>query len=173
MNTWKVILATLVIFGAGVITGGLLVGYSDRALHNVPSRPPAIEVQRETTTPPVTGLIRENRPAMPPPPNALFRKDFMDRLNHELELSPQQHEHIEKIVTDGQDRTRELWRMEWVETRQKIRRELGPKQQGRFEELFKSRPHEKLHPNPARPGTTTDASLPSGSTNSPSPAVNP
>ena len=33
MNTWKVILATLVIFIAGVLTGGLLVGYSDRAQH--------------------------------------------------------------------------------------------------------------------------------------------
>ena len=30
MNTWKVILATLVIFIAGVVTGGLLVSYSDR-----------------------------------------------------------------------------------------------------------------------------------------------
>ena len=29
MNTWKIILATLVIFVAGVLTGGLLVSYTD------------------------------------------------------------------------------------------------------------------------------------------------
>ncbi len=30
MNSWKVILATVVIFGAGVLTGGLLVNYVER-----------------------------------------------------------------------------------------------------------------------------------------------
>jgi len=113
-----------------------------------------------------TAAIRENRP-LPPPPNTLFRRDFMDRLNHELDLSPEQHEHIEKIVSEGQDRTRELWRVEWIETRQRIRKELGPKQQAKFEELFKSRPREKLRPNPVRPGSSADAPLPAVSSNSP------
>ena len=27
MNSWKIILATMVIFGTGVLTGGLLVGH--------------------------------------------------------------------------------------------------------------------------------------------------
>ena len=31
MNAWKVVLATLVIFITGLVTGGLLVSYSDRA----------------------------------------------------------------------------------------------------------------------------------------------
>jgi len=31
VNIWKVILATLVIFITGVVTGGLLVSYTDRA----------------------------------------------------------------------------------------------------------------------------------------------
>ncbi len=167
MNTWKVILATLVIFGAGVVTGGLLVGYSDRALHRQ-SRKPPVEAQHETAmvTNPVAVVVRDNRP-LPPPPNALFRKDFMERLNRELDLSPEQHEHIEKIVSEGQDRTRELWRVEWIETRQRIRKELGPKQQNQFEELFKSRPREKLRPNPARQGLFTNVPQPAVSNSSP------
>ena len=36
MNSWKVILAAVVIFGAGVLTGGLLVDYVDHSpLQNV------------------------------------------------------------------------------------------------------------------------------------------
>lgn len=31
MNSWKIILATVVIFGCGVVTGGLLVNYVERA----------------------------------------------------------------------------------------------------------------------------------------------
>jgi hypothetical protein len=31
VNTWKIILATVVIFGAGVITGGLLVNHANHA----------------------------------------------------------------------------------------------------------------------------------------------
>ena len=165
MNTWKVILATLVIFGAGVVTGGLLVGYSDRALHRQSHKPP-VEVQRETAAVTNTAAVRENRP-LPPPPNALFRKDFMERLNHELDLNPEQHEHIEKIVSEGQDRTRELWRVEWIETRQRIRKELGPKQQAQFEELFKSRPREKLRPNSVHQGSSTSTLPPVVSSNSP------
>ena len=38
MNTWKVILATLVIFITGVVTGGLLVSYADRASQKGDSR---------------------------------------------------------------------------------------------------------------------------------------
>jgi Spy/CpxP family protein refolding chaperone len=117
-----------------------------------------------------TAAVRENRP-LPPPPNSLFRKDFMERLNRELDLSPEQREHIEKIVGEGQDRTRELWRVEWIETRQQIRKELGPKQQAQFEELFKSRPREKLRSNPAHQGLLTNAALPAVSSNTP--AYNP
>ena len=166
MNAWKIILATLVIFGAGVMTGGLLVGYSDRALHDLAHPAQAVPVQHVASSPmPNTNVVasRENRLPVPPP-NALFRKDFMDRLNRELDLTAEQHEHIDKIVTDGQDRTRELWRVEWIETRQKIRKELAPKQQARFEELFRSRPHEKLRQN----SPSVNAAVPSVTTNTPS-----
>ena len=144
MNTWKVILATLVIFGAGVMTGGLLVGYSDRSWGRPPHQPPSVDAQHGTLGTPNAGPAHETR--LPPPPNAPLRKDFVERLNRELKLNPEQHERIEKIVSEGQERTRELWREEWSGTRQKIRNELTPEQQTRFEQLFKSRPRDQRRP---------------------------
>ena len=41
MNSWKVILAAVVIFGAGVLTGGLLVNYVE------PSHPRDIQRLRQ------------------------------------------------------------------------------------------------------------------------------
>ena len=41
MNNWKVIFATVVIFGAGVITGGLLVNYVNYS-HGRPAHHPPL-----------------------------------------------------------------------------------------------------------------------------------
>ncbi len=145
MNTWKVILATLVIFGTGVLTGGLLVTYSHSVLRP-PRKPSFADAQRGIAAATNAPAVRENRQS--PPPNAPFRKDFVDRLNRELKLSPEQREHIERIVTEGQERTKELWRIEWVAARQRIRMELKPDQQIHFEELLRARPHEQRRPPP-------------------------
>ena len=101
------------------------------------------------------------------PPAALsgpLRKDFLNRLSHELKLSSEQRERIERIVSEGQERTRELWRVERVETWHRIRKELTPEQQIRFEELFKSQPRDSRRPPPSSERFPT---------NPPSPAFNP
>jgi hypothetical protein len=168
VNTWRVILATLIIFGAGVITGGLLVGYSDRAAHRAlygvpgtegqPAGGPRVPVARQTGT-----NVREI--AAPP----ALRKEFLDRLNRELNLRPEQRERIETLIRQGQEQTRDLWRVEMMSTRQKIRAELTPAQQTRFQELLKQRaadarraagqhggatnaPASNISSNPAAPG---------------------
>jgi Spy/CpxP family protein refolding chaperone len=150
VNTWKVIFATLVIFGAGVLTGGLLVSYSDRALHHPVRREALLEIQRERMAATNAGP-RENR--LPPPWPLPLRRDFLDRLDHELKITPPQRERIEKIIAEGQDETREIWlqvepdmHRAWTEVREKIRGELRPEQQVQFEKLLKQRPH-----NPQRP----------------------
>jgi hypothetical protein len=142
VNSWKVILATLVIFGAGVITGGLLVSYSDRALHVVTrSTPPADNPRPQAETPVALGA-RENR--IPPPMPVPLRKDFLAVLERELNLSGTQKDHIEKIISDGQERTREVWRgvepdmrRELIATRERIRNELTPDQRIRFEDMMR------------------------------------
>ena len=148
MNTWKIILATLVIFGAGVLTGGLLVNYSDRTVRHLsesaapaaPVPPPAVEREQSVPASESNPVPRENRPGpvMPAP----LRKEFLSRLTRELSLTPEQHDRVERIIADGQERTREVWRVEWVETRQKIRAQLTPDQQRRFEELLKPKGRE-------------------------------
>jgi hypothetical protein len=141
VNPWKIVLATLVIFGTGVITGGLLVSYSDRALHSSAPGPMAANNPRATPGTP-NPAVRENR--IPPPMPVPLRKDFLDRLEHELSLTNGQRERIEKIISEGQDRTRQIWqnvepemRAELMSTRDRIRNELTPDQLQRFEDILR------------------------------------
>jgi hypothetical protein len=161
VNNWKVIWATLVIFGAGVITGGLLVGYSDRAAQRVARR----SVADHPAPPPRASAGRESGPnaremAVPP----ALRKEFLDRLNRELSLSPEQRERIETIIRQGQEHTRDLWRVEMMATRQKIRAALTPEQQTRFQELLKQRAADQRNLS-ARDRVSTNSPEPTISSN--------
>ena len=128
MSTWKVILATMVIFTAGMLTGGVMI-------HHFAKRP------------------------SPPPPfqPMVLRKEFLGRMDRELRLTPLQHERIEKIMTESQERTRLLWELvgpemrdEVMHVREDIREELRPEQHAKFEELMKQRPRRPLEPDPRR-----------------------
>lgn len=153
MNTWKVILATLVIFGTGVVTGGLLVTHNDRVKRrqiwmmeqsekNRQPRPggrePGTPVQRagsnHVTEPPVRqqGLL----PSM-------LRNDLLMRIENRIQLTPGQREKIQDILREGQETTSRI--MEPVQgelqnqvraTRNRIREVLTTEQQPRFDELM-------------------------------------
>jgi hypothetical protein len=153
VNTWKVILATLVIFVAGVVTGGLLVSYSDRA-----QQKQRRSFSRENPNRPmgsVPGSGPNLREAQRPPilPNRLphvLSIEFLQKLDSELHLTADQRERIEKIIIAGQQRNKELWeriapelRREIAESQKRIREELTPEQRSRFEELMKKRPPRK------------------------------
>ena len=126
----------MVIFGTGVITGALVVGYS--------GHPRPFVNPRESTFPrppqPFHGVGIPQTPEQKP--------QFMERLQRELNLTPEQHDRIEKIVNEGQLRTKELWeqvapqiRQESQRVRERIRAELtSPEQKRRFGELLKQRP---------------------------------
>lgn len=141
MNTWKIILATVVIFVAGVISGGLLVSYCDRvaspALRRLSAADnPLADSRRIPVEFAPFPTVRQNR-------SPLLRKDFLNQLNKELSLTPEQRERIEKLISQGQERTRDVWRAEMMVIRQKIRAELTPEQQTRFQALLKQRPAER------------------------------
>jgi hypothetical protein len=173
VNPWKIVVATLVIFGTGVITGGLLVSYSDRALHRSVPGPRAANNPR-----PMPGtqnpMARENR--VPPPMPAPLRKDFLDRLERELNLTTGQRDRIEKIIAEGQDRTRQVWqtvepemRTELMTTRERIRNELNADQLQRFEDIMR---HPQRRPDDVstnRPYLRRGGSPPRGVTSDPSP----
>lgn len=156
VNAWKIVLATVIIFGAGVVTGGLLVNHSDRAkLRQVRTHLGA--AQPSQWTPPLREFPRR-------PENELQvtleqrRMEFLLNVTRELKLSPEQRTHIERLVRESQERTRQLWervgpqmRKELADVREKIREELTPPQRKRFEELMKrqqTRRVDEVTPNP-------------------------
>jgi len=152
VNSWKVILATMVIFGAGVITGGLLV-------HQTSSAKRPRQARTATST---------NLPALNVTPAQMQRMEFLVRVNRELELTPEQRERIERILKEGQERTRQIWdavapdmRKELQLVRERIKVELTPEQRRRFEELMKRplRPQGRSDaaqtPDRLRPGSDT------------------
>ena len=120
MSPWKVILATLVIFIAGLMTGA--VG--------------------------VHSLLKNNRPSRPPEPLQpwMLRDGFRVELDRRLELTPEQNDRIERIMREGQERIREVWSLvgpevqaELKAVREEIRAELSPEQRRQFEEVIRSR----------------------------------
>jgi hypothetical protein len=151
VNTWKVILATLVIFGTGVVTGGLLVTHSERVKRRqmfmanpqnpkqpFPARPDFQKPPPGASNPPVDPSFRQQS-LLP----AILRHDLLQRIEGRINLTSGQREKIEEILREGQTRTRGI--MEPVqaelqkhvrETRAKIRDVLTTEQQSRFDELL-------------------------------------
>ena len=142
MNYWKVILATVVIFGAGVLTGGLLVNHVD---HSYPKNPHRAPANPDAHPPDIHDHAPQRTPEIPMPRLAKeMGKQFVQQLNNTLKLTPEQHEKIEKIIADGQERNHEIWTNTapkiWEvmqEVNQQIRAELTPEQLKPFEELLK------------------------------------
>jgi hypothetical protein len=176
VNTWKVILASLVIFGAGAITGGLLTTYS-KCVAPPSDKGVATDSPRRAPGLSASGTNRDHR--LPPPLIVPLRKDYLEKLNRELKLTPEQRDRIERIIREGQERTKALWEQiepdlyeELVDTKDKIRVELAPEQKTRFEELLRKRPAQpKPHPstNSPSPATVTN-SLPAAALTNPPPA---
>ena len=125
MNTWKIILATMLIFGTGVVTGALVVRNSDRG--QGPLRPRNISQARPVGTFSPGGL----------------RLEFLRRAQRDLDLNPEQRERIDKLLKESQERTR----AELQRTKEEFQQVLTPEQRMRFEELMKKqqRPHEPHH----------------------------
>lgn len=126
MNSWKVILATMVIFGTGVVTGGLLVRHAGPGRDRRQMRP--------------AGAIHVAQPS----PAGLMRIDFLRRMERDLDLAPEQREPIDKILKEGQERTKKIMetveprrREEFKRTIEEFRAVLTPDQRKRFDELVK------------------------------------
>lgn len=151
MNTWKIILATLVIFAAGVMTGGLLVVHVNRVNARHLRR---VVNALESWHPRGRDIMNPGDQAVP---LMLERQriEFILKVHRELELTPQQRERIEKIVREGQEKTKALWEKvapelqnEMREVREKIRAELTPEQRAKFEKLLKQHPLRRPEPPP-------------------------
>ena len=159
MNTWKVILATMVIFGTGVVTGGLLV--------------------RHAAPPWVRRPQRVNDAARPAQatPAGIMRIEFLRRMERELDLTAEQREPIDKVLKEGQERTKKLMetveprrREEFKKTMEDFRAVLTPEQRSRFDELVKqqqqrAREQRKAAPPKEHLPQSTPAGNPPAATN--------
>lgn len=123
MNAWKVICAALVIFAAGVITGGLTVRLKFRE----------VPAQTTSSNPSAFGPLRQ-------------RGELLDRMQRQLYLTTEQRSRIEQILKDSHEHMKQLWdsiapqaQLEHRKVHDLIKSELTAAQQDKFEEIFKSR----------------------------------
>jgi uncharacterized membrane protein len=173
MNSWKIILAILMIFGAGALTGSLLVNYTKPA----PAKEVPLTTVEEASHPQANG--RGHDPSRPsdlprPRPPEILGKQFVQQLDKTLRLTPEQRAAVAKIVADGQEHNREIWtnvapQMHKVlqDVRQQIREQLTPEQRKQFEDMLK-----RFRPAAHHPQTLPNSPLP---TNEPpaTPPANP
>jgi Spy/CpxP family protein refolding chaperone len=163
VNTWKVILATMVIFGTGVVTGGLLVHSTARSSRN--HQPPPV--------------ISSARAAQPGPPGVM-RLDLLRRMERELDLRPDQRERVDKVLKEGQDQTKEI--MEPIEpdlrevvqkAREAFLAVLTPEQRARFDELFRLQQQQRAKEQHKPPALRQQAPPPVLPLSSNAPPANP
>jgi Spy/CpxP family protein refolding chaperone len=150
VNTWKVILATMVIFGTGVVTGGLLVRNT-----------------RVTPGPPAAFTAQQQRPLFSTAGAGFVRVELLRRAERELNLTADQRDQIDQIIRESQERTKKLMepinpkiRDEMQQTKDKFLAILTPEQKARFVEMLKQqRLLQQRGRDPHRP--PNNSSLPS------------
>jgi hypothetical protein len=154
VNFWKIALATIVMFGAGVTTGGLLVSHIDRGRFefnrrplmpfgsNEPMRPfdPDGRGERPGGGP---GRVEFPRPRQPD----MLDTNFVKQLDNALKLTQAQQDSIRKIIAEGQDRNHAIWtnnaeqmREVTLDVRHRIHELLNADQQKQYDELMKRVP---------------------------------
>jgi hypothetical protein len=128
VSPWKVILATMVIFACGVITGAMV---TRTVVTRTQERPPAAATNTASRT--AAGPVLQ-----------MQRADFFKRMDKQLDLSAGQREQIGKILKASQERTQPLWdqiapqmRDELKQARVEIRGVLSPDQWKKFGEMMK------------------------------------
>jgi len=140
VNTWKAILAVLVIFGAGFVTGHVVSKMSEAA--KAPPAPATVRTAAHSSQPPLSL-------------EQLRKVELMGRVQKDLDLSPEQHARIEKIIEESQERIRDLWDQvapdihdEYDDVQRKVCQELSPEQKKTFDDLMKKQQQKK------KPATT-------------------
>jgi len=138
VNTWKVIFAALVIFGAGFVTG------------NVVNRMSEVAKGPTAAMAPVVARSGAHSPQTPFSLEQLRKVELMGRVQKDLDLNPEQHARIEKIIGDSQQRIRDLWEQvapdiheEYDGVQEKLCQELTAEQKKRFGELMKQQQFRK------------------------------
>jgi Spy/CpxP family protein refolding chaperone len=133
---WKPILAAIVIFGAGVVTGGLLVWRLE---------PASLPAQQHS------GSVRTGQFGSP----SGMRFEFLRRVQRDLDLTAEQREQIDRVLKESQERTRKImepvapqFHAELQRAKEEFRAVLTPQQQQRFDDLVKLQHRSHQHSQP-------------------------
>ena len=134
----KFILAALLIFTAGALTGSALLSFQAKTRRQQ-------EVAKRETIP---FLLWQ-------------RFELLRRTERQLELTAEQRTRIEAQIKESQERFRKMWeplapaaRVELEQLRGRVFAEMTPEQKAKFEELLRQRPGR-------RPGESTNT-VPTG-----------
>jgi Spy/CpxP family protein refolding chaperone len=129
VNSWKIILATMVIFGTGVVTGGLLVRHSQQSQRAWLRQTAQHQAVRLAPTAASSGGTR---------------LEFLRRAERELHLTAEQRQQVEEILRNSQDRIKKLMdsvspamKDEVQRAREEFRAVLTPEQRQKMDELLK------------------------------------
>jgi hypothetical protein len=97
----------------------------------------------------MSNLVSEatNQPPGRPRVPEILSKQFLQRLDEELHLAPDQREGIQKIITDGQN----LMRKTMQDARLEIREQLTQEQRAQFDDLVKRPARRPQNPTNAPP----------------------
>lgn len=148
MKLFRIVVAALVIFAAGVLCGGVMVVLVGRNL----SAGPAPEPVRPSSASRPPGASNGPSAALARPPgNAQI--EAMGRWTQDLNLEPGQRERIDAILKRATERLRELWapvapraRGEIDATRREIEEILTPEQRRQWNEARRRRATPKAPP---------------------------
>lgn len=133
VTPWKIIAASLIIFAAGVVTGGLTLAlgsrFVDRGEWRARSAPPGSPERMEAQ-----------------------QRDLLRRMERQLSLNPEQRDLALGILSESHENLHRAWQgvhpatqQEYRKMRARLRDILNPEQQRKFDESFKTRP--KAHPD--------------------------
>ena len=151
MNNWRVIFATALIFGAGVVTGGLLVNYVQHPYLRQFHRAAAKAEARPVATNQLSRVADGAKSRLP----EILSKKFLQQLDESLHLAPEQRQAVEKIISESQNQMHKVVQ----DARLEIREVLTPEQRGNFDELVK-RPVHKTSANTNAPAIPPPATNP-------------
>jgi Spy/CpxP family protein refolding chaperone len=136
----------MVIFACGIFTGVFVTRIQPVAAVN-PVAPTPMAVATNKGVLPGYAQLQMQRP------------EFLKRMDRQLDLTPEQHDAIARIMKDSQDRTIPIWEKvapqmndELKRVRDEIRQVLTPEQRKRWTELMRrtrpGRPAQQTQPHP-------------------------
>ncbi|MGV3773026.1 MAG: hypothetical protein ACO1QB_09000 [Verrucomicrobiales bacterium] len=148
MKVFKIILAAMVIFAAGVVTGGM-VSKKQKPLLQADARPASPQ------TPSNVGWSKERK------------AEYIQRLDRALALTAEQKNQIEAILDDSNEKMREHWtaiepriKEEYRAARKQVSEVLTPEQRKKQEEWRAQRNKQKSQGQAPEQKNRTDTNAP-------------